>query len=205
MKKLLLSALSFLSAWVLLTAFSTELFAQSQGTYVVDTNSSLVSWEGKTIAGSGHTGYIQLSSGSLDVVSGKVTSGKFVVDVKSIKTTDLKGDRAARLENHLKNEDFFDVSKFPTASLVITSVQSKSNNEVQVTGDLTIKNIKKSISFPAKITINGDKLTAVAESIKINRTEFDVKYRSGSFFSGLGDRAILDEFELKIELVAQKK
>ena len=93
----------------------------------MDTNSSLVSWEGKTIAGSGHTGYIQLSSGSLDVVSGKVTSGKFVVDVKSIKTTDLKGDRAARLENHLKNEDFFDVSKLyslPFYSFTVSSLSA---------------------------------------------------------------------------------
>ena len=184
--------------WLILGAFT-----QQSETFIVDPKTSSITWEGKTIAGSGHTGTIQISSGSLVVNSGKVSNGQFEVDVKSVKTTDLTGDRAVRLDNHLKSEDFFDTEKFPTAKFVITAV-SVQNNEAKITGDITIKNIKKTISFPAQINLVGDKLTAKA-TVKINRTDFDVKYRSGNFFSGLGDRAISDEFELNIELQAKKK
>src|SRR5690606_24220128 len=105
--------------------------------------------------------------------------------------------------NHLKNEDFFDAPKFPEATFDIAKV-SGSGNDLSVTGRLTIKGITKSVTFPAVVHQSGNTVHATAKGVKIDRTQFDIKYRSGNFFSGLGDRAISDEFQLDIELVAAK-
>lgn len=184
---------------VLSTAFSTRI----ADVYTVNSASSSMAWVGKNVAGGGHDGTIGISQGHLVFEGDKLTGGSFTVDINSISVTDLEGARATRLENHLKNEDFFDAPKFPQASFVITNV-SGGTSRVTVTGNLTIKGITKSISFPATITKNGTHVRAVATDVAINRTEFGVKYRSGNFFSGLGDRAILDEFTLSIDLRASK-
>ena len=171
--------------------------------FTLDTSKSGINWTGQNIAGGKHVGTISLSKGTLTFESDKLTGGNFIADINSIKVTDLAGDRATRLENHLKNEDFFDAPKSPEATFDITKV-SGSANSPSITGDLTIKGITKSITFPAEVHQSGSTVHATAKGVKIDRTHFDIKYRSGNFFSGLGDRAISDEFLLDIELVATK-
>lgn len=105
---------------------------------------------------------------------------------------------------HLKNQDFFDVEKFPTASFVVTSVKTD-KNAAQILGKMTIKGITKDLTFPAEVTYSKDVVVSKAVGIKVNHTLYDVKYRSGSIFSGLGDGAIEDDFVLDITLVAEKK
>lgn len=172
-------------------------------TFQVDTTKSVINWVGKTIANSKHTGTLKMSKGSVILDGNTLTGGEFTFDMKSIKVTDLPPERAPRLENHLKSDEFFDVEKFPQGSFKITKVATNGTTAT-ITGNLTLKNITKSVSFPATVTRNGNTLTAKATGVKFNRTEFDVKYRSGNFFSGLGDRAIEDEIEIDIELVATK-
>jgi polyisoprenoid-binding protein YceI len=172
-------------------------------TFQVDTTKSVINWVGKTIANSKHTGTLKMSKGSVILDGNTLTGGEFTFDMKSIKVTDLPPERAPRLEDHLKSDDFFDVEKFPQGSFKITKVATNGTTAT-ITGNLTLKNITKSVSFPATVTRNGNTLTAKATGVKFNRTEFDVKYRSGNFFSGLGDRAIEDEIEIDIELVATK-
>jgi len=184
--------------------FALYAFAPSAAeVYKVDTSKSKIAWTGQNIAGGKHTGTIGLSKGDLTFEGAKLAAGSFTVDISSIKVTDLAGDRATRLENHLKNEDFFDAPKFPEATFDIAKV-SGSGNDLSVTGRLTIKGITKSVTFPAVVHQSGNTVHATAKGVKIDRTQFDIKYRSGNFFSGLGDRAISDEFQLDIELVAAK-
>lgn len=113
----------------------------------------------------------------------------------SLACTDLGGEYNGKLEGHLKSDDFFGVVKFPTANLSFTKVTSTGKNSFDITADLTIKGITQSILFDA--SIHGKKATA---NIKIDRSKFDVKYRSGSFFEGLQDNMIYDEFDLVIDL-----
>lgn len=171
--------------------------------YKVDAAKSKIAWLGQNVAGGKHTGGIGISKGELVLDGGKLTGGSFTVATNTIIVTDLEGDRATRLANHLKNEDFFDAPKFPEATFKITKVTGTGSN-LSITGDLTIKDITKSITFPATVSQTGNTVNAAAKGVKIDRTQFDVKYRSGNFFSGLGDRAISDEFQLDIELVATK-
>jgi len=174
---------------------STAVFAGG-ATSSIDLDRSVVSWKGYKVTGS-HTGTVDLKSGDLTFdKAGALTGGAFVIDLNSIKCTDLEGETAGKLVGHLTSPDFFDVAEYPTASLVITNVAAKGTpGDYKVTGDLTIKGITKSIKFYTNIT---DEL-AVAD-LEIDRTDFNVQYGSGNFIKGLGDKTIYDEFELSISL-----
>ena len=116
--------------------------------------------------------------------------------MNSLICTDLSGEYKGKLEGHLKSEDFFSVETHATAGLVITNVQKVNSKKHTITADLTIKGITKSITFESNAEEN-----KFAARIRIDRTQFDVKYGSGSFFDGLGDNMIYDEFELTVSLV----
>ena len=180
--------------------FNVAAYAQKAENFVVNPSKSLVKWSGKKIVGGNTEGTILISKGSLVFGNKQLKSGEIVMDTKSINSEKA----SPRLVSHLKNEDFFDVEKFPTGSFVITSVKTDKTT-AQISGKMTIKGITKDLSFPAEITYGKDVVVAKAGGVKVNRTLFDVKYRSGSLFSGLGDGAIEDDFILDITLIAEKK
>jgi polyisoprenoid-binding protein YceI len=155
---------------------------------------SQVIWKGYKVTGS-HTGTIALKSGSLSFNNDKLIGGEFVMDMPQIITTDLTGEYKDKLEGHLKSDDFFGVAKHPTSTLVFTKVKATGKNSYQITGDLTIKGITNPVTF--EMSVYGNKANA---SLKVDRTKYDVKYGSTSFFDGLADKAIYDEFDLVADL-----
>jgi polyisoprenoid-binding protein YceI len=171
--------------------------------FKVDTKSSTLVWTGKKITGQ-HTGNIPISSGDL-VLSGKtIKEGSFEIDVNGLTNTVItSAEYNAKLVGHLKSDDFFATAKYPKANFVVSSVTPKSGNDYTVKGKLTIKGITNEIEFPATIVTEGKQLTATAK-IVVDRSKFDVRYGSKSFFDNLGDKAISDEFELDLKLVANQ-
>ena len=161
----------------------------------IKTEESKVTWKAYKVTGS-HAGTVNLKEGTLIIEEGKLTGGEFVVDMTSLMTTDDLGDMKAKLEGHLKSDDFFGVATHPTSSLVFTEVEASGKNSYEVSGDLTIKGITKAITFD--VSIYGSKATA---TMKIDRAQYDVRYGSGSFFDNLGDKTIYDEFDLVVDLV----
>ena len=155
---------------------------------------SEVNWKAFKVTGS-HEGTISLKSGFLTFKEEVLTGGEFVIDMTSIACTDLEGEYKGKLEGHLKSDDFFGVEGNPTSTLVITKVKSNGKNSYEVTGDLTIKGKTNPITFD--FSVYGQKASA---SLKIDRALFDVKYGSTSFFEGLKDKAIYDEFDLNVAL-----
>jgi polyisoprenoid-binding protein YceI len=113
----------------------------------------------------------------------------------TINTTDLEGKGKASLDGHLKSDDFFGTEKFPTATLVIKSIGEKAANVYSVTADLTIKGKTEPVKF--ELNVAG---TTASAALKVNRTKYDIKYGSGSFFSDLGDKTISDDFDLNVKL-----
>jgi polyisoprenoid-binding protein YceI len=164
------------------------------GTVDVNVEKSSVTWKGYKVTGS-HHGNIQLKEGKLTFDDGKLTGGTFVIDMSSIENADLEGEWKTKLEGHLKSDDFFGVDNHPTAKLVFTGVKSTGKNVYEVTGDLTIKGKTNPITFD--FSVYGNKATA---NIKIDRTKYDVRYGSTSFFDDLQDKAIYDEFDLVTDL-----
>lgn len=177
---------------------------KDKSTLTISPNSSKIEWRAEKITGS-HEGLISLKNGEIQVEDNQVVGGKFIVDMTTIKVTDIEGNSAEKLRGHLNSPDFFNTEKFTEASFVITKVVNSKANEgfnVEINGDLTIKGQTHPVSFPAKIELAKDKFAAYGE-ITIDRTKYDIKYGSSSFFDNLGDRAIYDEFTLKVSLGAK--
>jgi len=173
-------------------------FVQAQD-FKVDAAKSTVKWTGEKLTGK-HNGKIAIKSGSLTVKSDKITGGTFVIDMNSITNEDVESaEYNAKLVNHLKSDDFFGTAKFPEAKFVITKTTAFKGNTADVRGDLTIKGKTNSILFT--VTKNGD---AYSAKIVVDRSKFDVKYGSKTFFEDIGDKAISDEFILDVNLVVTK-
>ena len=170
--------------------------------YSVDAGASSAVWKGYKVTGS-HAGKVTLKSGKVSVKGNKLTGGQFEMDMNSIVCTDLQGEYADKFVKHLKNEDFFHSEKYPTSSFKITSATLKSENQYNVKGDLAIKGITHAIEFPANITITGTDVQAIA-NLKVDRTKYDIKYGSASFFDKLGDKAINNDFDLELNIVLKK-
>ncbi|UNY98958.1 YceI family protein [Zhouia spongiae] len=160
----------------------------------VKTEKSTVTWKGYKVTGS-HEGTVALKSGYLEFKGDKLTGGEFVVNMTTIGSTDLEGEWKTKLDGHLKSDDFFGVEKHPAATLVFKKVKATGKNAYEVTGELTIKGITNPLTF--NISVYGSKATA---SLKIDRSKYNVKYGSGSFFDNLGDKTIYDEFDLVVDL-----
>lgn len=145
----------------------------------IDLNSSSIHWVGTKVGGQ-HEGTIDFMSGHLETTNNTLTGGSFVVDMNTLTATDLTGDYLGKLNGHLKSEDFFDVSNHPTSVLTFTTIKDNGSGNYTVTGDLTIKNIKKSITF--NLSLSTDQATT---KLSVDRTQYNIKYASGNFFENL--------------------
>lgn len=157
--------------------------------YVVEPQESSITWEGKRPTRS-HVG-------TVDIESGYLTSdyqGEFVIDMTTIYTAE-----SDVVTNHLKSDDFFEVKQYPRAYVMITGYQ-----EGMLQGELTIRDTTKEIQIPADVSID-DGTMIINSDYQLDRTEFGITFRSGSFFKDLGDNLIDDMVDLRIEVRAQQQ
>lgn len=187
-------AITIIAAVFLLMAFTTPVKLE---TYKVDTELSSIDWIGRKVTGK-HNGKINISSGEVLVKENDIQGGSFTMDMNSIISDSEK------LTSYLKTEDFFSVEKNSTSKFIITKVSSIGNQRINVSGELTIKGYTELISFPATVKKKGNSLVAIANNVMINRAKFNIRYGSKSFFNDIANKAIDDEFELAINLVAKK-
>lgn len=178
------------------------------GTFEVDSTST-IAWIGSKPTGK-HNGSINVKNGEFTIESGKITEGKFTIDMNSITVGDLEGEEKATLEGHLKGsskpeaaDHFFNVAKYPEATFVVTGFMTENGSDM-VEGDLTIKDKTNKVKFPVAITEADGVITMTSPAFDINRTLWDVKYGSKSFFDDLGDKYINDEISLQINIKASK-
>jgi len=179
----------------------TGLFAND--TLWIDIENSHITWTGRKVAGE-HTGTLQLSNGWVIIQNNLIINGKLIFDMKSITNLDVKSPKwRQKLEDHLKNEDFFDIASFPVSSLIVKGsskhIQEDSEHSHIILSELTIKDVTKDISFPLSIQKNEDVYTAKG-IIDIDRTEYGIQYKSGKIFPSLGDKIIEDIFTVQFEL-----
>jgi polyisoprenoid-binding protein YceI len=178
----------FLIASILLSVDSV-----AQTNFEANHNKSKFSWTGYASVGSyAPSGAIQLSAGRLSFDKKNTAKGVFEFDMKSI------AHENKDLQNHLKNEDFFDVEKYPKATFTLEQITQN-----KAIGLLKIKDIQRQISFPVTINKSANDIQIQA-IITVNRTDFGIKYNSTSFFSNLGDYAIKDTFEFRLDLSMDK-
>ena len=171
--------------------------------YKANITKSLVTWKGSKIASS-HNGDIKIENGIFEITNGNINAGEFTINMNSINCLDLEGKKKAGLEGHLKNADFFDVATYPTSKFVITSSEVK-NAKTYVTGNLTIKDVTKSITIPATIQTNEDGTASFKSDVfSFDRTIFGVTYKSSKIEALLKDKVINDLIEISFDIKAKK-
>lgn len=174
-------------------------------TYDIIKSKSTIRWKGSKSTGSYHDGNISVENGMVNISENNILNGEIIINMSSIICTDIEDENSNQyLVEHLKNEDFFSVSEFPFASLKIIKLQHKEENNYLITADLTIKDQTHPIDFIANITINKDAALATGK-IDIDRSKYNIKYKSKSWYPDLGDHFINDIFELYFNLVALPK
>jgi len=162
---------------------------------------SMIMWEANKIVG-GHNGTIHVSNGVVQTKGDALVGGNFIFDINTIACSDIKDEKKnADLIKHLKNEDFFEVEKYPNASFEITSIDGD-----KLSGNLMMKGVKKNITIPAKVNFMDDMMTITSDVFTIDRTEWNIKHNSGKFADAakLGDYLIKDDVKLKISIKAKK-
>lgn len=170
-------------------------------TLKVDTKNSNIAWVGKKIAGQ-HNGSLSLSDGKVIVSNQKLAGGEFTIDLNSLSCEDLTDEGYnKKLIGVIKSKDFFDIINFPTATVKINKVEkyTATEDKYKVIADVTIKGITNPVTFNAFFSAKDNKYSGNA-AIVIDRTKWDIKYGSASFFDNIGDRAIKDEIELNVSL-----
>lgn len=173
---------------------------------ILDTANSELSWVGKKVTGQ-HDGSVRLKAGEAVIEQGKLVGGSFEIDMSSIAVKDITDETDnKKLTNHLKSDDFFGSSLFPTTTFTITKAEpiagaAAGAPNYNITGDLTIKGITSSLTFPALVTIGEGSASATA-TVVVDRTKYNVRYGSGRFFENLGNRMIYDDFEVTLNLKA---
>ncbi|MCI4671943.1 MAG: YceI family protein [Bacteroidia bacterium] len=174
----------------------------SYDTLAVNTELSLISWEGTKPGDEGHNGSIKVKSGQLLMKDGELKGGEFVIDMNSIEVLDIQGKGKGNLEGHLSRGDFFETDVYPEAKFVISEVGQDSASGMSLIGNLSIKDSIKSITFPASITKEGGKIEAESEPFTIDRTKWGVMYRSG-LIGTIKNKIINDRIGLKVKIVAE--
>jgi polyisoprenoid-binding protein YceI len=176
-------------------------YAQTSITSVqVDTEKSVLEWTGKKLSGE-HYGELKLISGFLNFTNNRLTGGQFEIDMNSIVCLDITDAKSnKRLIDHLKSEDFFGVSRFPKAKFEITKAVYRSETEYEITGNLTIKEKTNAITFSA--VMKSVENVSYAEALMVvDRSKFDIKFGSQSFFENLADKLVYDDMDIKVRLV----
>jgi polyisoprenoid-binding protein YceI len=177
--------------------------ALAGGIYHVDQAASSIIWKGSKVGGE-HMGTVSLKNGNLLFSEDGLSGGSFEIDMTTINTTDVQGRQKRRVDRHLLSKDFFASKLFPAATLDIANVdKSSQDGSYNVTADLSVKGITKKINFTAYIDLEGNKATAKAD-IVFDRSDYDVRYRSDSFFENLGDKLIHDDVEVGVFLTLYK-
>jgi polyisoprenoid-binding protein YceI len=175
---------------------STFVFGQTQN-YTANLEKSSIRWYGEELTGKTHYGNLSFKDANLKVQDGVITSGSFVVDMTSLSVEALSGGGKARLEGHLKSDDFFSIEKHTEANLKITQKAKVEKGVQTLFGDLTIKGIKHPVEFTMTLSDNNSAVSALT----FDRSQYDVRFRSGSFFENLGDKLILDDIRMEVKLL----
>jgi polyisoprenoid-binding protein YceI len=213
MKKILLPALFAIAVIGVAPAASAAKVAPAKTAaadpaYKLQPQLSTLGWEGKAVT-HGHVGTMNFSSGELLVKGSTIVGGTVIVDMKTLKATDIKdAEQHGKFVGHMSSDDFFSAEKFPTSTFKIVSVTpikgaAKDADNATIAGDMTIKGVTQRISFPAKVGVK-DGIAAATGKVTIDRTKFGLKYGSKSFFESIGDKAIYDNFDLTFNVIAKK-
>ena len=182
------------------TSLSKPTLSLSSGDYVMDNDNSSIKWTGRELSTKSHYGSLQMKNGSLTVNTDGTVNGIIKIDMTTIDCEDLQGRSKASLERHLRSDDFFSVESHPIATLTFKSEGGiGAGNKLAFNGDLEIKGISHPISFESELKSVDPKVSALVD-MTFDRSKYNVRFRSGTFFQNLGDKLIYDDIEISVDI-----
>lgn len=188
-----------------ISIFSLSSFINLKENDKEQTQKSQIIWTGSKVVGGDHTGVISIKENNLEYKKGTLVGGSVTADMTSLTNTDLEGEYNQKLVGHLKSDDFFSTSKFPTSTMKIEKITPGSKKgEYNIVVKLTIKGTTTKENLTAKVAQVG-KDYVLTSSVNIDRTKYGIQYGSNSFFDSLGDKAISDEFNLNVTVITPQK
>ena len=196
--------LMFAAALGVIIAQAGSALAENPRRVEISPAESSISWVGRKVTGS-HAGTVPVKDGEVMLNGEAIASGRFGIDLAGVKVTDIPDPKNnSKLVGHLKSPDFFSAELFPTVQFTIDSATPMVNplptgENTTIKGTLSIKGISKPVEFPARVAIK-DGVAEATGKAKLDRTQWDIRYGSGKFFQGLGDKLIYDEFEVDFQL-----
>jgi hypothetical protein len=161
-----------------------------------DLEQSNIRWYGQELTGKTHFGDLSFKAAQIELQDGVITGGIFIVDMMSLSVEDLSGPGKTKLEGHLRSDDFFSVERNPEAKLKINQKAKLESNEQKLHGELEIKGIQHPIDFTMTL---GENNSALAQ-LTFDRSKYNIRFRSGSFFENLGDKLIIDDIRMEVRL-----
>jgi polyisoprenoid-binding protein YceI len=177
--------------------------------FAVDTNDSRIKFTGHGV-GKNHPGVFRLDEGTVAVAGEKITGGSFTIDINSIELEQKGGMFDEKLRPHLMSGDFFDAEKFRTAKFEITKVEPYERKDsdtsiveganFNVSGNFTLKDVTKNITFPARIDLDGNTLKAKG-NFDIDRRQWNMNYGNDKT---LGDKFISEKVNIELDIKAKK-
>ena len=177
--------------------------------FVVDTTGSTIRFTGNGV-GKNHPGKFKVTDGNLAVANNTITGGSFTIDINSMDMEEEGEMIDTKLRPHLLSADFFDGEKYQTAKFEVTSVtpytENADNKSVVpganyiISGNLTLKDVTKNVTFPAKVEVKDNGVDAKA-NFDIDRTQWNMAYGNDK---SLGDKFISETVNIEVDLKANK-
>lgn len=179
-------------------------------TFIADTSASRIRFTGHGV-GKNHPGIFKLSAGTVAVAGNQITGGSFTINIKSLDLEQKGGMFDSKLRPHLMSGDFFDADKFGTAKFEITKVEPFTSDgrdssivdgaNVNISGNFTLKDVTKNITFPARVDLDANSLKAKG-NFNIDRTQWNMNYGNDKT---LGDQFISETVNIELDLQAKKQ
>lgn len=175
----------------------------TNGSHTLSLAESVITWKvGYSIGTKGHEGTLKLTSGTMLIKDGLIQGGNFTIDMNSVRATDMTGEGAKDLEDHLKGDDFLSTKNFPKGYFTVLNSVSNSG-KLNVSGYLILKGISNTINFPITVTETNVAITIKSE-FSVDRTLWGINYQSGSIFGTLKDEAISDTMNITLNFTFKK-
>ena len=184
---------------LLATIICFTLNTNAQKNIEIDTTKSVVKWTGSNLFKyNKHYGTVKFIKGQIIKSNDVILGGSFEIDMNSIVNTD--GKYNDMLVQHLKNKDFFDVEKYPTATIKFTEVIHKNVNTLKIKAKLTIKGITNDIDFNIIFKVIDGRYEMNSKFI-IDRTRWGITYEAKGLFGSIKNDIISDAIEFEVVLI----
>lgn len=170
---------------------------------------SAVAWRAAHLGGvQPRNGRVFLQSAEVLVEGGSVKNATVVMDMKAVTVENFPegAPEIAKLTQHLLSADFFNTDQYPTAKFELTKIEANEGGDYnsKVTGNLTILDVAKSVTFNANVTASDSEVAIKSEDFSVDRTNWGLSYNTEGTAGVPVDYLIANDIGFTIDVTVTK-